>query len=192
VIFSSDNGPVLNDGYQDGSVRLNGDHKPAGPYRGGKYDAYEGGTRMPFLVRWPKVVKPGKSDAMIDQVDLLASLASLTGQTLPNAGELDSRDLSAALLGKTQSGRESVVEQGTIGMGLRVGNWKIIQRSFKGKTEKAGALPPLSLYDLEKDPGEKDNLAVKDPAKAEEMRQALEKICGKQTEKTVEPAFDKD
>ncbi len=74
VILSSDNGPVLDDGYADGAVRdLNG-HKPAGPLRGGKYSIYEGGTRVPFLVRWPGRVKPGLSDALICQVDLLKSL----------------------------------------------------------------------------------------------------------------------
>src|SRR5215467_6884583 len=82
-IFSSDNGPVVDDGYRDRSPELLGDHKPAGPLRGGKYSAYDGGTRVPFLVRWPGTVSPGVSDAMVSQVDLLASFASLTAQKLP-------------------------------------------------------------------------------------------------------------
>jgi len=179
VIFTSDNGPVLNDGYMDDSVKLNGDHKPAGPYRGGKYDAFEGGTRMPFLVRWPKYVKPGQSRALISQVDLLATLASLTGQPLSNAGELDSVDVSLALTGKSLGGRESVVEQGVGALGLRVGNWKLIQRTSPAKG-KAAQLPETSLYDLEKDPGETDNLAAKNPTKTTELKQTLEKIRGKQ------------
>ena len=81
VILSSDNGPVLDDGYKDGAVEKLGDHKPAGPFRGGKYTIFEGGTRMPFVVRWPGRVKPGVSDALVSQVDFCASFAALAGQT---------------------------------------------------------------------------------------------------------------
>ena len=80
VLFTSDNGPVVDDGYADGAVRDLDGHRPAGPLRGGKYSLFEGGTREPFLVRCPGRVRPGLSDALVNQVDLLASLASLTGQ----------------------------------------------------------------------------------------------------------------
>ncbi len=83
VVITSDNGPVVDDGYADGAVGdLNG-HRPAGPFRGGKYSLFEGGTRVPFLVRWPGRVRPGVSDALVNQVDLPASLATLTGRKLP-------------------------------------------------------------------------------------------------------------
>ena len=82
-IFSSDNGPVVDDGYRDQAVEKLGDHKPAGPLRGGKYSAYDGGTRVPFVVRWPGTVKPGVSAAPLSQVDLLASFAALAGRKLP-------------------------------------------------------------------------------------------------------------
>ena len=112
LIVTSDNGPVLDDGYVDGAVEdLNG-HKPAGPWRGGKYSIFEGGTRMPFLVRWPNRVEPGRtSDALIGQLDLLASLAALTGQTLPDNAGPDSINVLAALLGTSDKGRDSLVEQ---------------------------------------------------------------------------------
>ena len=81
-----------------------GDHKPAGPLRGGKYSAFDGGTRVPFVVRWPGTVKPGVSDALVSQVDLLASLAAFTGQKLPETAAPDSFNLMPALLGKTKQG----------------------------------------------------------------------------------------
>src|SRR6185312_8588237 len=90
VVFSSDNGPVLDDGYADGAVKdLNG-HKPAGKLRGGKYSPYEAGTRVPFLTRWPGRIKPGVSEALVCQVDLLASFAALTGRDLPAEAAVDS------------------------------------------------------------------------------------------------------
>ena len=79
VIFTSDNGPVLDDGYKDQAEELVGDHKIAGPLRGGKTSMFDGGTRIPFMLRWPAQVKPQVSDAFICQMDLLASFAALLG-----------------------------------------------------------------------------------------------------------------
>jgi arylsulfatase A-like enzyme len=105
-VFSSDNGPVVDDGYRDQAVEKLGDHKPAGPLRGGKYSAYDGGTRVPFVVRWPGTVKPGVSAAPLSRVDLLASLASLAGRKLPDDAAPDSFNLLPALLGNSrQDGR---------------------------------------------------------------------------------------
>ena len=73
---------MLDDGYADDAVEKLGGHKPAGPLRGGKYSLYEGGTRVPFLARWPARIKPGVSDALVSQVDFLATFAELTGQKL--------------------------------------------------------------------------------------------------------------
>ena len=101
VIFTSDNGPVVDDGYRDDAVKRLGGHRPAGPLRGGKYSAFEGGTRVPFLVRWPARVKPGVSTALVCQIDLMASLAALVGQKLAEEDAPDSFDVLAALLGMT-------------------------------------------------------------------------------------------
>ena len=90
VILTSDNGPVVDDGYRDDAVEKLGGHKPAGPWRGGKYSNFEGGTRVPFIVRWPGHVAPGTSDALVSQVDLLASFAALAGQKLSPADAPDS------------------------------------------------------------------------------------------------------
>ena len=103
-IFTSDNGPVVDDGYQDRSPELLGDHKPAGPYRGGKYSAYDGGTRVPFIAQWPGRIKPGTSNALLSQVDLLSSLASFSGQKLPADAAPDSFDVMPALLGESEDG----------------------------------------------------------------------------------------
>ena len=82
VVFTSDNGPVIDDGYKDDAVAKLGDHRPAGPFRGGKYSNFEAGTRVPLIVRWPRQVKRGVSDALVSHLDLLASLARFTGQPL--------------------------------------------------------------------------------------------------------------
>ena len=82
VILTSDNGPVVDDGYPDDAVEKLGKHKPAGPLRGGKSTVFEGGTREPFIVRWPEHVPAGeRPNALVCQIDLLASLAALTKQT---------------------------------------------------------------------------------------------------------------
>ena len=84
IILSSDNGPVVDDGYDDKAEELLNGHSPAGPLRGNKYSAFEGGTRIPAILSWPKEVKKGKtSDLLVSQVDWLASLASLTGAVMP-------------------------------------------------------------------------------------------------------------
>jgi arylsulfatase A-like enzyme len=184
LIVTSDNGPVVEDGYGDGSAaKLNG-HKPAGPLRGGKYSIYEGGTREPFVVRWPKRVKPGTSDALVCQIDLLASLATLTGQKLPDAAGPDSMDVLPALLGEAKQGRDSLVEQGP-GQAIRKGNWKYIPPRGAGTGKKAnknagnapaGEAAAGELYDLSTDLGETKNIAAENPEKARELAALLRKI----------------
>ena len=178
-VFSSDNGPVVDDGYRDQAVERLGDHKPAGPLRGGKYSAYDGGTRVPFLVRWPGSVKPGVSDAMVSQVDLLASLAAFTGQRLPADAAPDSFDLMPALLGKSKQGRPHVVEYASA-LSLIVGDWKVIQAHDGPKRNQTGNEignnPQPQLFNLKDDVGEKNNVAAQYPDRVREMLAALENI----------------
>jgi len=101
IIFTSDNGPVLNDGYEDDAIKLLGDHKPAGLFNGGKYSIYEGGTRVPTITYWPKTIVPGESNALMNQVDLLASFSSMTQLKL-NDDIIDSEDHWNAWIGKTK------------------------------------------------------------------------------------------
>ena len=175
VIFTSDNGPVLDDGYVDNAVEKLGKHKPAGLLRGGKSTVWEGGTREPFIVRWPKHVPAGaKSDALVCQIDLLASLAALTGQKLPNQAGPDSVNVLPALLGESEKGREVLVEQGR-SLALRKGEWKLIEPP----TGPAGKPRPKGgpqLYNLTDDLAESTDVAPQHPEKVKELANLLDDI----------------
>ncbi|MBN2410247.1 arylsulfatase [candidate division KSB1 bacterium] len=182
VIFASDNGPVVDDGYKDQSVELLQDHKPAGPLRGGKYSAFDAGTRIPFIVRWPGHVSPGESDAPVSQIDLFASLAKLTGQSMPENAGPDSMDQLNTLLGETKEGREYVIEHSLNGtLSIIKDGWKYIEPHKGAKMDKntnieLGNDPNPQLYNLSKDIGEKNNLAPENPDKVKELSALLEKI----------------
>jgi arylsulfatase A-like enzyme len=178
VILTSDNGPVLNDGYLDDAVEKLGKHKPAGPLRGGKSTVFEGGTRVPFIVRWPNHVPVGKtSNALVCQIDLLASLAALTQQEVPNQAGPDSVNVLRALLGESQLGRETLVEQGR-SIAIRKLNWKLIEAGYGPATNRAAnaksaSQPALQLYNLDDDLGETKNIAKQHPEKVEELSELL-------------------
>ncbi|MDB6124113.1 MAG: arylsulfatase family protein [Pedosphaera sp.] len=165
VIVTSDNGGVVNDGYADRSEEdLNG-HKPNGALRGGKYSLFEGGTRIPFIARWPGHIKPGTSDALICQVDFTSTFAKLTKQTLPDNTAPDSFDVLPALLGESKTGRNTLVEHGN-GLALRKGSWKFIapgKEAAKNANAERGVSVEAQLYDLNKDLGEKSNVAAANP-----------------------------
>lgn len=181
VIFSSDNGPVLDDGYQDKAVEMLNGHTPSGPFRGGKYSAFEAGTRIPFIVRWPGEVKPGVSDALISQIDLFASFASLTGQDVGNDAP-DSFNIIDALLGKSKKGRDHIVEQSLNNtLSLVQGHWKYIEPSNGPKINKntnieLGNDPKSQLYNLKEDIGETKNVAQTNPKVLKEMEEKLKSI----------------
>jgi arylsulfatase A-like enzyme len=182
VIFTSDNGPVVDDGYHDQAVEKLGNHKPAGPYRGGKYSAFEAGTRVPLIVRWPNQVPPGVSDALVSQVDFLASLAVLTQQEVPAAAAPDSENALPVLLGKSKQGRDFVVEHSASGtLSLSKGNWKYIEPSdrpaYNASTNiELGNAPEPQLYDLSTDRAEQENVAGEHPDLVAEMAALLKKV----------------
>ena len=180
VIFTSDNGPVVNDGYQDQSVEKLGQHRPAGPYRGGKYSNFEGGTRVPWIVRWPGHVTRGVSSAMVSQVDLFASLSALSGQRLSPGDAPDSLDMRAALVGTSKTGRTELVEEAGA-VALRQGPWKYIPPNNKAKMNidtntELGNDSVAQLYNLSSDPGEAHNLTMAQPVKAKAMADELDAI----------------
>lgn len=181
VIFSSDNGPVVDDGYQEQAVEKLGGHKPAGPFRGGKYSNFEGGTRVPFLIRWPGKITAGtESSALFSQVDFPASFARLVGQELPKNVAPDSFEELDAILGQNPVGREHLVEHAGQ-TSLRLGSWKFIpggpgpKFSKLTNTEYGNDKEP-QLYDLKNDVGETKNVANEFPEKLTEMRKMLNQI----------------
>jgi arylsulfatase A len=191
IIFTSDNGPVLDDGYQDEAVtKLNG-HSPAGVLRGGKYSVFEAGTRIPFIVQWPAALQPAQSAALLCQVDLLASFNSLL--KLPAAGmdTLDSRNLLPALLGKSLQGRTELIEQGIESLAIIKDQWKYIEPGNGHAVNQLtnielGNAPYAQLYNLEQDIAEKNNLANVYPGKVKEMQALLKKIKLKSSPSTPE------
>ena len=178
VIFSSDNGPVYDDGYEDGttvhtsSKESDGGHDASGIYSGGKYQIYEGGTRVPFIVKWPARIKPGKSGAMMNQIDFIASFADLLGVKLADGEARDSRNMLPALLGKDSKGLPYMLEEAR-GIALRKGDFKYIPARKAQKGKKA---PLAQLYDLGTDPGEQKNIAAGNADKVEELDALLVKL----------------
>jgi arylsulfatase A len=187
VIFSSDNGQILYDGYYDGALEQNGTHQPAGPYRGGKYSAWEGGTRSPFIISWPGTIEPGISDALLSHVDLLASLSAIAGATVPAGEAVDSENLKDALLGHSLSGRDYLIQQGVGLNAIRQGPWKYLPPGIVTNRGKIGEWYPNriggmgALYYLPEDPGETTNLASRFPARAAAMRALLERTVAAPT-----------
>jgi arylsulfatase A-like enzyme len=169
VIFSSDNGPVYDDGYVDGttvkgsSKEVDNGHDASGVYRGGKYQIFEGGTRVPFIVRWPSRIAPGTSGALVSQIDFIASFANLLELELPDDAAVDSRDTLAAFLGEDPEGLPFMLEEAQRDRALRRGDWKFIQ------FEKRQA-----LYNLEEDPSESKNCIAENPEIAESMSMQLQ------------------
>lgn len=183
VVLTSDNGGTLDtngpDSVNSGTVETNRGHPQNGVLRAGKGSAYEGGTRVPFLVRWPGRVRPGVCGELICHVDLLASLAALTGQELPESAGPDSFNVLPALLGDrtVRPCRDHLVEQGNV-LALRQGVWKLIPPGAggrKGKGPGAGGGRP-ELYDLSADLGETNNLAGQQPDRVRDMTEHLQRI----------------
>lgn len=186
VIFTSDNGPVVDDGYKDLAVELLGTHKPAGPLRGGKYSAFDAGTRVPFIISWPGKIKPKKSDALVSQIDFWHSFAKMNSVSTGENDAPDSFDMLGTFVGKSRENREYVVEHaGTFS--IIKNNWKYIEPK-KGpnyskltNTEYGNDTIP-QLYNLKNDLGERKNLATKNPEKVKELKELLDWV--KKNEKT--------
>jgi arylsulfatase A-like enzyme len=182
VVFSSDNGPILNDGYEDESEERTGAHRPAGPLRGGKYSLFDGGTRVPAIVWAPGLVQPGESDALLSQVDFLASFAHLAGKDLEPSETADSQQLADAILGKSKRGRDNLVTEGFGAKTLvREGDWVFIPpysgpRFFGDKSIESGNSDEPQLYDLSADIGQIKNVAAAHPDKVASMLSLLESI----------------
>lgn len=183
VLFSSDNGPVLDDGYRDEAAERTGKHRPAGPLRGGKYSLFDAGARVPTIVWAPGRVRAGGlSDALLSQVDLLASFAGLAGVPLAPAERADSLNLAEAILGRSREGRENLVTEGFGAKTLvREGSWVYIPRYpgpvlFGDKAVESGYASVPQLYNLATDIGQRENVAAANPAKVAGMERLLRSI----------------
>ena len=193
LIFSSDNGCSPRADFDDLASK---GHDPSYIFRGHKADLFEGGHRVPFVVRWPGVVKPGSiCKKTICQVDLMATFADLTGYTLPEDGAEDSFSFLSLLTDPASETYErvSLVSHSIDGsFAIRKGPWKLLLCSYSGgwsfprKRDLAtiDPLPPVQLYHLENDPGETNNLYAKYPEKVEELKSEMIRIYleGRSTE----------
>ncbi|PXY03121.1 arylsulfatase [Marinifilum breve] len=186
IVFSSDNGPVLNDGYYDDAVEKLGKHKPTGALRGGKYSLFEAGTRVPFITYWKGRVQSQESDALVCQMDLMKSIASLIGAEAPKT---DSENVLPALMGESKTGRESLIIEATSRTALRKGDWLMIPpyngpAVSKQVNIELGNSKEFQLYNLKEDIAQQNNLAASNQAKLKEMYGEFIAVRGEKYKKT--------
>ncbi|PZX51380.1 sulfatase-like hydrolase/transferase [Algoriphagus chordae] len=185
VIFSSDNGPVLDDGYVDQAVELKADHVQGGGLRGGKYSAFEAGTRIPMIVKWPSIVTANsRTDVMFSQVDFLGSIAAKMEIPYDTIQAVDTENHWGVLIGKESTGRASLVQEALFsnlaylrsdGMKFIPGNngpdmvpWGPIIETGFAKTDQ--------LFDIRTDPKELKDISAAHPSVVEEMKKELSDI----------------
>jgi arylsulfatase A len=185
VVFTADNGPEHYAYARDEKF----DHWSAEPFRGLKRDIYEGGHHVPFIMRWPGVIEPNSdSSALVSQIDLMATFASMLEVELPEDAAEDSHDMLPYLRGEAKSIRQSHVHNTRSNhYAIRDGNWLLIDaetgylsRGWQG-WERRRDYPadndlPVELYNLLEDPGQRHNLAADHPEKVEQLQALLKQI----------------
>lgn len=178
LVFTSDNGPVW---YPEDVGRLG--HDSSGGFRGMKGDAWEGGHRMPFIVRWPGSVEAGStSDQIICFTDLLATFAEIVGRELPDGAGPDSISFLPALKGEIFRRPPIVMESGSGLMMIRSGQWKLIDGLGSGGFSRPSIIQPGpgdpegQLYNLEADPAETNNLFAEQPQIVERLQAEMRRI----------------
>ena len=181
VIFTSDNGPVLQDGYNDLADSLVADHTPSGIYRGGKYSAYDGGTHIPMIVYWKGHTKTGISDAFLSQLDLFASIGRIVGGKVPET--LDSQEYAKSFLGRSKDGRSDLILEAKSHLALKEGPWLLIP-PYKGHKVRPdtgtelGNLDEYTLFNLADDPHQDKNISAAEPQKFEKMKATFHSMVG--------------
>ena len=181
VILSSDNGPVVDDGYADKAEELLNGHEPTGGYRGNKYSAFEGGTLIPAIVSWPnKVAKGEVCHVLMSQIDWLASLGELIGAKLPQGSAPDSESHLANLLGNKNNERTWIIEQNnTRVLSVCTPKWKYIEPNDGGKMItwgpkiETGNNPLPQLYNMIESKTETNNVANQYPEVVYELQNVL-------------------
>lgn len=197
VMFSSDNGPETTSVIH---MRADYGHDGARPWRGVKRDQWEGGHRVPFIIRWPGKIQSGStSDQTVCLTDIMATCAAMTGAPIPGNAAEDSYNILPLLLGQAinESYRPYTLHQTTsLAMAIRKGPWKYLDHRGSGGNNynnpelKPFVLPdnapdaPGQLYNLETDPGETVNLYYQHPEIVKELKDLLEKAKGLPSQKS--------
>ena len=183
VIFTSDNGAVLQDGYQDLALELANEkgHDPDNGLRGGKYSLYDAGTHIPMIVYWKGHIEPAVSDAWFCQVDLFATFGEIIGGTVPEG--LDAESYTDVILGKELSGgREVQMLEAQGKLALRHGEYVYIP-SYSGSNYNAtgielGCNDHETLWNLKEDPAQRKDIAAEKPELLESMREEFLELAG--------------
>lgn len=184
IFFTSDNGPVLDDGYKDQAVERLGNHKPTGGLRGGKYSLFDAGTHVPLFVYWKGKVQPVRSDAIFCQMDIMASLAAMLGVDIPEG--LDTQNYLDVMLGQSQQGRDELVLEADMRLMLRSGKWAFIP-PYKGKERnltgnELGNGAEYMLFDMEADPNQTTNVAASHPDVVKQLKERFVQLTGRTLE----------
>ena len=187
LIITSDNGPVLDDGYDDQAETLAGDHQPGGHWRGGKYSAYEAGSVVPFIVRWPARAKSGVSHALVSQVDAFRTLAAIAGAQVPQGAAPHSLDMHATWTGRSRQSRPYAVKMAQDHtLVLRTTDWKYISPSSGpaiipwGPKIETGYRPHPQLFRIRTaDPHEDHDLAPAHPKQVRRFQTILDGLTEK-------------
>ncbi len=184
VLLSSDNGPVVDDGYDDKAEELLQGHKPAGHWRGGKYSAFEGGTAVPAIVSWPKKIKGNKTSyVLMSQIDWMASLGALVHAAFPKGSASDSQNRIGNMLGEDSADRPWIVEMAANHvLSVRSKDWKYIEPNdgsafitWAPKIETGNSSTP-QLYHIAEDPAELVNVASQYPDIVYDMQNILRRV----------------
>ncbi len=184
IILTSDNGPVLDDGYADDAETLAGEHRPSGHWRGGKYSAFEAGSAVPFIVSWPagKVPQGKTSRALVSQIDAMRSLAAVVGEQLSDSLGRDSRDEHLTWLGKSSKSRDYVLSMAyNRSVSIRTPQWKYIVPMQGapmvpwGPRIETGFSPSAQLYNMRGQQGETNNVAERHPKTVKYLQELLNK-----------------
>ncbi len=179
IIFTSDNGPAHGTGIEE-LAKLG--HSPGFVYKGHKSDIFEGGHRVPFIIRWPDVIKPGRTGVIpVSLNDLIATMADITGYKLPDNAAEDSYSLLPVIKEENvKYERESIIHYSENGyIAIRKGKWKLIVpagEEIPGHPEREAEEAELSaprLYDLDNDYREEDNIAEDNPAIVDDLKALL-------------------